>query len=252
MKHAVLSLSGGMDSTCLLIRLLKEGYSVSALSFDYGQKHHVELDRAAQNILYLQEKGYPISHNILDLSCLKYILGSSLLDEGVDVPEGHYNDETMKSTVVPNRNAIFSSIVFGHALSIASKYNTEVVICLGIHSGDHAIYPDCRKEFRDAIGHAFRIGNWGGDLVSYYTPYLENDKTAILKGCLDDCVVLNLDFDTILKNTNTSYNPDTQGRSSGKSGADVERIEAFLNIGRRDPVEYQDTWENVSKNIKKV
>lgn len=244
-KVAVLSLSGGMDSTCLLIHLLANGYEVHCISFNYGQKHSIELERARQNINYLKSLGYSIPHTIVDLSSAMSHFESALISDSISVPEGHYEESNMKATVVPNRNAIFSSIIYGHALSLSTQLDCSVAISLGIHSGDHAIYPDCRQEFRDALEHAFKIGNWGGERVSYYTPYLHGNKTSILEDCLLNCQDLELDFDTILANTNTSYNPDMFGRSSGKSGADIERIEAFINIGRKDPVTYQQPWEVV-------
>lgn len=254
MKRAVLSLSGGMDSSCLLIHLLANGYEVECLSFDYGQKHNIELQKAKANIEYLKSRGYDIKHHIVNLSSIMSLFESALTTDKIDVPEGHYEQENMKATVVPNRNAIFSSLIFGYALSLAKKYQVlePVVISLGIHSGDHAIYPDCTPEFRDALEHAFKIGNWDSNLVNYYTPYLYGNKTSILQDCLENCVALGLSFDTVLSNTITSYNPDSQGRSSGKSGSDIERIEAFINIGRKDPIQYQETWEEVVEHAKKV
>lgn len=251
-KIAVLSLSGGMDSTCLLVHLLELGFEVHCISFDYGQKHKVELERAKQNILYLTDQKLPVQHQIVNLSSIMGLFESALTTPGVDVPEGHYEQENMKLTVVPNRNAIFSAIIYGYALSLGTKYNTSVNISLGIHSGDHAVYPDCRPEFRDALEHAFKIGNWESEKVSYYVPYLEGNKTSILEDCLINCDKLRLDFDIVLRNTNTSYNPDSEGRSSGKSGADIERIEAFINIGRKDPVEYQSNWEEVVAHAKQI
>ncbi len=251
-KLAVLSLSGGMDSTCLLIHLLALGNEVHCISFDYGQKHKVELERAKANVQYLTEKGFKVSHQIMDLSSVMGGFESALTTPGIEVPEGHYEQENMKMTVVPNRNAIFSSIVYGYALSLATKFGVNVNISLGIHSGDHAVYPDCCPEFRTALEHAFKIGNWDSEKVSYYVPYLEGNKTSILEDCLTNCTALNLDFDTVLGNTNTSYNPDSEGRASGKSGADIERIEAFINIGRKDPVEYQESWEIVKSHAIEV
>lgn len=251
-KHAVLSLSGGMDSTSLLIHLLSRGYMVRCLSFDYGQKHKIEIERAQANIAYLQINGLSVTHRVIDLTSAMGGFRSALTSSDIDVPEGHYEQENMIQTVVPNRNAIFSAIVFGEALSLSREYDCEVDICLGIHAGDHAIYPDCRQEFRDALEYAFKIGNWGSDKVNYYTPYLHGNKTSILQDCLANCEKLGLDFDLIMKNTNTSYNPDDQGRASGRSGADIERIEAFINIGRKDPVEYQLPWEEVVDHALRV
>jgi methionine-R-sulfoxide reductase len=173
---------------------------------------------------------------------------SSLIVGGEDVPQGHYEEEAMKATVVPNRNAIFASILYGYALSIALKENSDVVIALGVHSGDHEIYPDCRPEFYQAIGHAFAIGNWDSDKVSFKLPYLDGDKESILRDAEIAIENLGLDFSTIYRNTNTSYDPDEFGRASGNSGADIERILAFHAVGKEDPVEYVTSWKEVLSN----
>ena len=241
-----------MDSTCLLIHLLQRGFEVHCISFDYGQKHKIELEKAKENILYLKSQEFKVQQQIVGLSSIMGLFESALTTPEIDVPEGHYEQDNMKLTVVPNRNAIFSAIIYGYALSLATKFDTNVNISLGIHSGDHAVYPDCRPEFRDALEYAFKIGNWDSEKVSYYVPYLEGNKTSILEDCLINCHSLGLDFDVVLKNTNTSYNPDSKGRASGKSGADIERIEAFLNINRKDPIEYVESWEIVSNNAKKI
>ena len=246
MKKAVISLSGGMDSTGLLVHLLAQGYEVYALSFYYGQKHRVELTRANKNAEYLKTKGYKVHQMVSDISGAMSVFDSALTSDDIDVPEGHYEQDNMKATVVPNRNAIFASVIYGYALSLATKFNEEVIIGLGVHSGDHAIYPDCRPEFYEAIEKAFKIGNWDSDKVNFYLPYLDGDKYTILQDAEQAIDKLDgVEFDTIFANTNTSYNPDELGRSSGKSGADVERILAFNQLGRKDPVEYVDTWENV-------
>ena len=250
--RAVMALSGGMDSTGLLMRLLADGYKVSCLSYDYGQKHGIELERAKDNIDYLASNGFLVEHKIADISSAMGIFHSALTSEDFEVPEGHYEEEQMKKTVVPNRNAIFASILYGYALSVSLQENTEVVIALGVHSGDHAIYPDCRPEFYEAIGHAFEIGNWDSERVSFYLPYIDGDKEFILRDAQDALTSLSLDFDVVFSNTNTSYNPDSEGRSSGRSGADVERILAFHAIGRKDPVTYVESWETVLANALQV
>ena len=239
-KQAVLSLSGGMDSSTLLLHLLAKDYEVTALSFDYGQKHRVELERAMELIQYLDENGKKVKYKVIKLAGLTELLNSSLVEGGKEVPEGHYAENNMKATVVPNRNKIFSSITQAVALSIANKKNTECDIALGIHSGDHDIYPDCRQEFRDADLEAFRQGNWESERVDYYTPYLYGDKFTILQDGESCCEVLGLEFNEVYKRTNTSYKPTKEGYSDYKSASSVERIEAFLKLGRRDPVQYGD------------
>jgi len=285
MKQAVLSLSGGMDSSTLLLHLLANDYQVTALSFDYGQKHKVELERAVELVEYINGKAdetkyksetsevimhhFPkIKHQIIKLDGLSQLLNSTLVEGGADVPEGHYADENMKDTVVPNRNKIFSSIIQAVALSIADKKGTECSIAMGIHAGDHAIYPDCRQDFRDADFDAFIIGNWGAENVNIFTPYIDGDKFDILIDGVKCCAHLGLDFDEVYKRTNTSYKPifipyETHAFKGGKwysdykSASSVERVEAFIKLGRPDPCEYADetgpvTWEVAKKHVEEV
>ena len=245
MIRAVMALSGGMDSTGLLLRLLADGYKVSCISYEYGQKHRIELERAKANIGYLEGEGHQVEHKIADLSSAMSLFHSALTSEDIEVPEGYYEEEQMKVTVVPNRNAIFASILYGYALSVSHREDCDVEIAMGVHSGDHAIYPDCRPEFYSAIAGAFALGNWGSDRVSFHLPYIDGDKETILRDALESCSVLNLDFEKIFENTISSYNPDSEGRASGTSGADIERILAFHALGREDPIEYTKPWKDV-------
>ena len=251
-KHAVVSLSGGMDSSTLLLRALSEYDSVTALSFDYGQKHRVELQRAQSLIDYLASKGHNVTYKQIKLDGLVDLLNSSLVQGGDDVPEGHYEQDNMKETVVPNRNKMFASITQAVALSKANATQEQVDICLGIHAGDHAVYPDCRQEFRDADDAAFRIGNWEADKVGYFTPYLETDKLGILKDGQKLVKELGIEFNEVYKRTNTSYKPYPSGNSDYKSASSVERIEAFINLGVDDPVQYEDETGPVDYNIAKT
>jgi 7-cyano-7-deazaguanine synthase len=290
-KQAVLSLSGGMDSSTLLLHLLANDYQVTALSFDYGQKHRVELERATELVDYINwnptrvfhhdhapdgfDQIYPlVKHQIIKLDGLQQLLNSALVEGGKDVPEGHYEQDNMKETVVPNRNKIFSSIIQAVALSVATKnvgddcaVGQEVAIAMGIHAGDHAIYPDCRQEFRDIDFEAFKQGNWDSHLVSIYTPYLEVNKFDILKDGELACDILGLDFNEVYKRTNTSYKPILINMDGGmgydewfsdyKSAASVERIEAFIKLGRPDPVAYADetgpvSWEVAKAHVENV
>jgi 7-cyano-7-deazaguanine synthase len=267
-KHVVVSLSGGMDSSTLLLKAIKDyNGNVTALSFNYGQKHVVELERAQSLVDYLNANGYNIKYRQIKLDGLVDLLNSALVEGGEDVPEGHYEEENMKATVVPNRNKIFASITQAVALSVATSTKEKTDIALGIHAGDHAIYPDCRQEWRDADDHAFRMGNWDSELVGYYTPYLETDKFGILQDGQELCDYLELEFNEVYKRTNTSYKPikwyarpETNAwrwYSDYKSASSVERIEAFLSLGLPDPVEYADetgpvSWEVAKAHVEKV
>lgn len=285
-RHVVVSLSGGMDSSTLLLRCLKEYDSVTAISFDYGQKHRVELERAQSLVNYLNEftgevakthpSFHPINYRQIQLNGLVDLLDSTLVTGGKEVPEGHYAEDNMKATVVPNRNKIFASITQAVALSVAQRTGETCDIAMGIHSGDHAVYPDCRQEFRDADDTAFRLGNWEAERVGYFTPYLQGDKFTILQDGEVLCEELGLDFDEVYSRTNTSYKPiwipgpESKSRveethrtkwgewfSDYKSASSVERVEAFIKLGRKDPAPYADetgvvTWEHVVEEVNKV
>ena len=272
-KYAVLSLSGGMDSSTLLLHLLANGYEVTALSFDYGQKHKVELQCATDLVEYINEREaiiadkdgirnnyFPVKHQIIKLDGLAQLLNSSLVEGGAEVPEGHYAQENMKDTVVPNRNKIFSSIIQAVALSIADKNTADCVMALGIHSGDHAIYPDCTENFRQADLNAFKVGNWNSERVDFYAPYMETDKAGILLDGESCCKQLGLNFNEVYKNTNTSYKPitiDNKWYSDYKSASSVERVEAFIKLNRPDPVNYADetgpvSWETVVNHVNQI
>jgi 7-cyano-7-deazaguanine synthase len=289
-KHVVISLSGGMDSSTLLLRCLKEYDTCTAISFDYGQKHRIELERAQSLIDYLNDNAdetkyksetsevilhhFPkVTYRQIQLNGLVDLLDSALVTGGEDVPEGHYAEDNMKATVVPNRNKIFASITQAVALSVANRTGETCDIAMGIHAGDHSIYPDCRAEFRDADDYAFRMGNWDADSVGYFTPYLEGNKFTILQDGEMLCEELGLDFNEVYKRTNTSYKPIWHNLafvnneseivdcsdwfSDYKSASSVERVEAFIKLGRKDPVAYADetgpvTWEHVVNEVTKV
>ncbi|MDB4272248.1 7-cyano-7-deazaguanine synthase [bacterium] len=265
-KHCVVSLSGGMDSSTLLLRALKEYDTVTGISFDYGQKHRVELERAQQLVDYVNGnptrvfnirenmEGYSelyseVNYRQIKLDGLADLLDSALVEGGDDVPEGHYENDNMKETVVPNRNKIFASITQAVALSVANRTGETCDIALGVHAGDFEVYPDCRQEFRDADDKAFREGNWNAEKVGYFTPYIKGNKFTILQDGEKLVEALGLSFDEVYKRTNTSYKPYPSGNSDYKSASSVERIEAFIELGRRDPVQYEDESGEVSYEV---
>lgn len=244
-KLAIISLSGGMDSTSLLIHLLANDYQVKIFNFDYGSRQNkIELEKIIINLNYLALRGLrdKFEFKNLDLKQIFNDSNSALFHKNnVAIPEEHYTAENQKVTVVENRNAIFSNILFGKALSWANKENNKVIIALGIHSGDHAIYPDCKPEFRDAMEKAMKLGNDNSERINYYTPYLEGNKKSILEDLIFNCNKLALNPYTILSNTNTCYNPDENGIACGKCGSCVERLEAFELLDMKDPILYKES-----------
>ena len=162
--------SGGMDSTVLLYRLVDEGDEVKALSIDYGQRHRKEIDYART-----LAEGLGVEHRVADLRSLTELLGgSALTSPDIEVPEGHYAEENMKATVVPNRNMILLSVSAGWAIS--SKFDR---VAYAAHAGDHAIYPDCRTEFADALDSAIRLADWRE--VSLHRPFVALTKADLVQ-----------------------------------------------------------------------
>ena len=194
-QKVVVIYSGGMDSFTVLNKALQQGHEVYALSFDYGQRHVKELKVAAQ---VCEKLG--VSHKIVDISAINQLIGGSSLTDDIEVPEGHYEEESMKSTIVPNRNMILLSL---------------------------AIYPDCRPEFVQKMDDVCRIANY--DAVEIFSPYLNNTKIDILT----DGLKMGLDY----SQTWTCYNG--RDKACGKCGACQERLEAFALNKVTDPLEYE-------------
>lgn len=209
--------SGGMDSFTVLNKAVQQGYDVHAVSFNYGQRHSKELLFAKSVCDKLQ-----LEHKIVDISSINQLIGGSALTDNIAVPEGHYEEESMKTTVVPNRNMIMLSMAVGYAVSIEAE-----AVYFGAHSGDHAIYPDCRTEFVDAMNEVCKIANY--QAVEIRAPYLALSKIDILREGLS----LGLDY----KETWTCYNGEE--KACGRCGACQERLEAFAKNNVSDPIEYQ-------------
>lgn len=241
MKKAIISLSGGLDSTMLLMKLLSEGYEVKAYSFDYGQKHDIELVKVKKNIKFLQSKGLPVVHQTLNVVDCFSDSASSLHKNGEDIPKGDYSVENQKSTVIENRNIIFSSIIYGKALAWSKKEDSDVVISLGIHSGDHSVYPDTTEESFKAAEHCFKISNWGSERIQYIAPFVRYNKAGVLKSGIDSMLSLNFnieDINEVLENTHSCYDPNENGESCGECGTCKERLEAFEMCKWIDPIKY--------------
>ncbi|WP_028116259.1 7-cyano-7-deazaguanine synthase QueC [Ferrimonas senticii] len=214
---AVVVYSGGMDSFTVLHKVIKDGYEPFALTFDYGQRHNKEIEYAARVCEELE-----IEHKVIDITAMNQLIANSSLTGQGDIPEGHYAEENMKSTVVPNRNMILLSLATGYAVTVgASK------VFYGAHSGDHAIYPDCRPEFVEKMNEVTKIANY--DPIEIVSPYLNQSKIEILT----DGLTMGLDYGKSW----TCYN----GRENacGKCGSCVERLEAFSLNNATDPLTYE-------------
>lgn len=211
---ALVVLSGGMDSVTALAWAAGVHGRVDALTVDYGQRHRREIDAAKS-----QAAEWADRHDVVDLSDVGRLLTGSALTDDVDVPTGHYADETMRQTVVPNRNAILASVAAG--VAVARGHDA---IVLGVHSGDHAIYPDCRPEFVDALTALLAVANY--QPVRVEAPFLHTDKTGILR----IGHALGVDYAA----TWTCY--VGADRPCAECGSCTERAEAFQQIDRPDPL----------------
>ena len=241
-KKAVISMSGGLDSTCLALDLLNKGYEVKAYGFLYGQKHSLELSKLEKNIKFLQDRNLPITLRLIDLRDVFNESNSSLNGVG-EIPKEDYGESNMKSTVVENRNVIFSSIIYSKALSWANKTQDNVKITLGIHGGDHELYPDCTEESYKAAEHLFKISNWGSERVDYDAPFVNCTKAEVLNIGIQSMRDLGMsvnEINEVLANTHSCYDPNENGESCGKCGTCKERLEAFWQNGWEDPIKYRE------------
>jgi len=215
--HTVAIFSGGLDSTVLLHKLLAEGDHVLALSVDYGQRHRRELDNAYRIAAKLK-----VEWHLADLSSIRPLLaGSSQTSDDMPVPHGHYAAENMKQTVVPNRNMIMLSVAAGWAISRKADR-----VAYGAHAGDHTIYPDCRPEFTQALGHAIGLADW--HQVELYCPFLGLNKGQIVQ--------LGAKLGADFSQTWSCY--EGGELHCGQCGTCVERREAFERAGVTDPTAY--------------
>ncbi|MCC7192476.1 MAG: 7-cyano-7-deazaguanine synthase QueC [Phycisphaeraceae bacterium] len=215
----VVLFSGGIDSTTMLFHLRQAGHEVLALCVDYGQRHRTELSRAARIA-----EAWSIPLETADLRAITRLLaGSSQTDPAVQVPLGHYTDESMKATVVPNRNMIMLAVAAGWAITQQAS-----AVAYGAHSGDHAIYPDCRPQFADALALAISLCDWRS--VELIRPFVNMSKTQI--------VTLGHSLGVPFARTWSCY----QGESlhCGACGTCIERREAFLLAGVPDPTDYSE------------
>ena len=217
MSSAIVVLSGGLDSTAALASMLDKGHRCATLSVDYGQRHRRELTSAR-----VVSSHYGVEHQVADLSALRYLLAGSCLTSDIAVPHGHYAEASMKATVVPNRNMLLLAVA--GAWAIGRKADA---IVYGAHAGDHAIYPDCRPEFAEAMACALGLADWHH--VEIWRPFVTWTKADIVREGLRLQAPLGLTY--------SCY----EGRvlHCGRCGTCVERAEAFALAGAVDPTEYE-------------
>ncbi|MBX2870338.1 MAG: 7-cyano-7-deazaguanine synthase QueC [Acidiferrobacterales bacterium] len=213
--------SGGLDSVTLAYKVAAEFQLTRLLSFDYGQRHKRELEFAA-----LCAEKLNVPHLVLDIANVGAMLSGSALTDNIDVPDGHYEEESMRVTVVPNRNAIMMAIAFGVASS-----SKDDAVAAAVHGGDHFIYPDCRPGFIDAFQSMQNHALEGMSDIQLYTPFLTGSKADIAR----EGGRLSVPFEE----TWSCYKGGQI--HCGRCGTCVERIEAFENAGVPDPTVYSDT-----------
>jgi len=217
-KRAVLLLSGGTDSTTLLYDLVSQGYEVKPISFIYGQRHKKEVQNALATCSKLG-----LGLEVVDISIFGQLAPSSLTSRGKDIPKGGYEDGNMRSTVVPNRNMVLLSIATSYALGLRIDN-----VFYAAHSGDHAIYPDCRPAFILALGKALKLCDY--IRVNLETPYMYWEKSDIIRRGIG----LGVDYSL----TWSCY--EGGEKACGKCGTCIERLEAFKKVGIKDPLEYKE------------
>lgn len=227
-KRIICGLSGGMDSTTMVGQFLEDGNHVLTVNFIYGSKHNFYEREAQRKVFEFYKKKYTDflvgdSPMELDLAYIFQNMSSNLLKSGGDIPEGHYTDKSMSLTVVPGRNSIFAMIMMGMAQSM--DYDA---IALGIHQGDHEIYPDCRKDYFLSLKQTVELASDGK--VTVLAPLINGDKTKIVREGMEINVPYHL--------TRTCYKD--QELSCGKCGSCTERLEAFRNNNIPDPIPYEE------------
>jgi len=227
--EAVLILSGGIDSTTLLWKLLRDEFAIQTITFNYGQRHSKEIEHSKKVVEYAQRTwGYVIPHRVVDISSLRDLLGySALTTSEIDVPHGHYTSESQRLTVVPNRNMIMLSIAAAYAITKSIRY-----VYYAAHASDYSVYPDCRPEFVKALDTALYLGNlWTP--VELRAPFINMTKTDIVR--------LGLELGVPYQLTWSCY--EGGDRPCLRCGTCVERTEAFAKNNTRDPLLTEEEWK---------
>lgn len=217
---AIVICSGGLDSVTLAHKIAHEGEVAGLITFNYGQRHKKETDFARR---CAERLGVPFQE--VDITTIGALLTGSALTDDVDVPDGHYAEETMRTTVVPNRNAIMLAIAFGAAAAVGAD-----TVATAVHGGDHFIYPDCRPDFIAAFNKMQGLAMDGYADVTLYAPFVNNPK--------DDIVRAGHAIDVPYVDTWSCYKGGE--KHCGRCGTCVERREAFYLAGVNDPTDYED------------
>lgn len=252
-KIALLSLSGGLDSTSLLLHILsqKKYDKIYTYSFKYGQNHSMEIKLAQKTVKLLNKLLYNqeniIEHQVIDLSSIFKDCGSSLTSGSNLIPKGQdYNETNQQSTVIPIRNVIFASILYSKASGLVTLHrgsvrpSVSVDIFTGVHSNDNAVYPDCRPESVQMAQQLFKLSDYNGESIQYKTPFVTLSKSEVLNDGIASLKKLGLSkqFKSIYKNTITCYAPNEKGESCGECASCKDRLEAFEDNGIKDPIKY--------------
>jgi 7-cyano-7-deazaguanine synthase len=228
-NKAVVVISGGLDSSTLLHRMVEDldGYEIHGISFNYGQRHVKELEYAARQCALVEAEHHEVNMSFLGDLFASVGSESSLINGNVDVPDGHYAEQSMKKTVVPNRNMIMLSIAGGLATALKAR-----ILATGVHAGDHFIYPDCRPEFLQSVDSALYKGNQGFLPANFElrAPYMHKSKNDIAA----DAFRLGVD---IAQTWSCYKGGDIH---CGTCGTCVERQEAIASTGYEDPTPYAD------------
>lgn len=253
-KIALLSLSGGLDSTSLLLHILaQQTYDkVYTYSFKYGQNHSIELKKAQKTVKLLNKllhrsEDNLIKHDVIELSSIFADCGSSLTSGSKLIPKGQdYNETNQQSTVIPIRNVIFAGILYSKASGLITTFlngnhhDVSIDIFTGVHSNDNAVYPDCRPESVQMAQQLFKLSDYNGESINYKTPFVNFSKSEVLKDGITSLENLGLSkqFKQIYKNTITCYAPNEKGESCGECASCKDRLEAFEDMGMKDPIKY--------------
>lgn len=231
LKKSLVVCSGGLDSVTLSYLCASLCRDIHLVTFDYGQRHKKEISYAKECA-----KRLDAPHTVVDVSLFQEIFSDSSLVGGKDVPDGYYREDSMKQTVVPNRNAIFLTIAF----ALAVKHEAEA-IGIAVHGGDHFIYPDCRPNFIKAFQQMENASLEGGFIPQIYAPFVSKSKGEIVK--------VGFDLGVPFEGTWSCYKGGE--KHCGRCGTCVERAEAFFEAGVTDPTEYEDAsyWKEARQSF---